>query len=126
MLKYVGLALYDIKHMDLQFHRSGTGRSNRQILANLRLTASRVRTWLRVPIIPGCNDSEQNITAIGKLAEENGVEKVSLLPDHEWGKAKYEQLGRRYTPRFTPPSKEHLRRLQKLIESKGVKTSIAY
>lgn len=126
VLKYVDLALYDIKHMDPQSHKSGTGRSNHQILANLRFTASRVRTWIRIPVIPGYNDSEQNITAIGKLAAENGVEKVSLLPYHELGRVKYEQLGERYTLDVKPPNEKHLLRLQKLLQKESVKVTIGH
>jgi len=126
VLACVDLALYDIKHTDPQYHKSGTGGGNRQILTNFRLTASKVRTWLRVPIIPGYNDSKDNITIIAKLAKETKVEKVSLLPYHQLGKAKYEQLSRRYTIRVMPPSEEHLLKLQKLIENQGVKTTIRY
>lgn len=88
VLEYVDLALYDIKHVDDRRHLEGTGVSNTRILENIERTASIVRTWLRFPVIRGFNDSPENIEAVASLASRLGVEKVSILPYHEWGKSK--------------------------------------
>lgn len=96
VLQYVDLVLYDLKHLDAMKHIEGTGVSNQVILANLERTAARKRTWLRVPLIPSFNDSESLMDDIAELAKQLKVEKVSLLPYHEWGKGKYAGLGRTY------------------------------
>ena len=50
---------------------------------------------------------------------------VSLLSYHEWGRGKYEQLGRKHSPpHIEPPSNEHLQALQEIIEGLGVNVSI--
>ena len=124
ILRYVNLVLYDIKHMDSPSHKWGTGRENSLILENARLTAQRVRTWLRVPLIPGYNDSEAHIRDLAHFAKEIGVEKISILPYHEWGKSKYKQLGRRYIQKVEPLNEEYLLTLQKIIENNGVTVTI--
>lgn len=96
VLEFVDLVLFDIKHMDTSEHIIGTGQNNALILDNARKTAAMVRTWLRVPLIPGFNDSEDNIRRVAEFGNEIGVEQVSLLPYHEWGTPSYERLGREY------------------------------
>ena len=125
VLDYTDLALYDIKHMDPEQHRRGTGKSNKLILDNARRTAAKVRTWLRVPLIPGYNASAENLKETARFGLEIGVEKVSLLPYHIWGKAKYARLGKRYFMEQTSlPSDEFVEKCQKIIEDLGLKATI--
>ena len=125
VLDYTDLALYDIKHMDPEQHRKGTGKSNKLILDNARRTAAKVRTWLRVPLIPGYNASAENLKETARFGLEIGVEKVSLLPYHIWGKAKYTRLGKRYLMEQTSlPSDEFIEQCQRIIEDLGVKATI--
>lgn len=125
ILGYTDLALFDIKHMDPDWHRKGTGKGNKLILDNARKTAAKVRTWLRVPLIPGYNDSEDHLKQIAWFGLAIGAEKVSLLPYHIWGKGKYARLGRRYPMEQTPlPSDELVKRSQAIIESGGLKATV--
>lgn len=126
ILEYVDLVLFDVKHLDPHQHREGTGQSNELILDNLEKTAAKVRTWLRVPLIPGYNDSVEHITKLAELGRRVGAEKISLLPYHEWGKAKYEQIGRHYSMDQTPaPTPEHLQELQEIIQGLELKATIS-
>ncbi len=93
VLPEVDLFLFDVKHLDACKHREFTGADNRCILENLRYVAAGARTWVRVPVIPGFNDSPEDIGAIADFAREIGAEKVSLLPYHEGGLAKHAQIG---------------------------------
>ena len=62
VLPSVDLILFDIKIMDAEQHRELTGMDNRLILENLgRLADEEVILWIRIPIIPGCNDTEENM-----------------------------------------------------------------
>ena len=125
VLDYTDLVLYDIKHIDAEQHRKGTGKSNKLILDNARRTASRRRTWLRVPLIPGYNDSAENLEAIARFGLEIGAEKVSLLPYHIWGKSKYARLGWRYPMEEVPlPPDELVKECQKVIEDLGLKATV--
>lgn len=125
VLKYVDLALYDIKHMGNEMHIKGTGVSNNLILGNLERAASIVRTWLRFPILPGYNDSSENVGKVASLASRLGVEKVSLLVYHEWGRSKYEKLAIDYL--FLPVGEignERLEEIKKIFDEKGVKITL--
>ncbi len=125
VLEYTDLVLFDIKHMDSKQHRRGTGKGNLLILDNARrIAAKKVRLWLRIPLIPGYNDSRENIEKVGGLGVEIGAEKISLLPYHEWGKSKYAQLGRRYRFELIESlTEERVQRVQRLIEGFGLEVS---
>jgi len=104
---YVDLFLYDIKLIDEQRHREATGVSNEAILRNLRrLSRQGHRIILRMPIIPGVNDDEDNLRRIGVFAADlSSVERLDLLPYHRIGRDKYHQLGRACAmPRVDTPS----------------------
>jgi pyruvate formate lyase activating enzyme len=125
VLEHVDLVLYDIKHMNPGLHIEATGKSNRLILNNLRKIPSRTRIWLRMPLIPGFNDSEDNLTKLCRLGREIEAEKVSILPYHKLAKEKYRQLGRQYTmSHIKTPSKKRLQQVKELIESYGLQVTI--
>ncbi len=125
VLEHVDLVLYDIKHMDPKLHKEATGKSNRLILNNLRMIPPQKKVWLRMPLIPGFNDSEENLTKLSRLGREIGAEKVSILPYHKLAEEKYKQLGKQYTmAHLEPPSKEYLQQIQKFIESFGLQVTI--
>lgn len=124
VLECTDLVLFDIKHIDPEQHKSGTDKSNKKIIANLHLAANKRRTWIRVPVIPGYNDSVENIESLAKLAKETKVEKVSLLPYHMLGINKYAQLGRQYSLHIKPPSETFMLGIKNIIERFGVKVTI--
>jgi len=126
VLDYADLVLFDIKHMDPDQHRKGTKKTNSLILRNAeRIAAKKVRLWLRVPLIPGYNDSRENIEKTAQFGLKIGAEKTSILPFHEWGIPKYEQLGRRYTfRRIEPADDKHVQRIQEFIEASGLHATI--
>ena len=125
VLNSVDLVLFDIKHLDSREHKRVTGFGNELILENLEKTSQLKRLWLRMPLIRGFNDSEAYIKNIALLGKRIGAEKISLLPYHEGGKSKCEQLGRSYV--FTEaaaPDDEHIDSLKQIVETLGIKTSI--
>ena len=124
VLEYTDLVLFDLKHIDPEPHRWGTGKSNRLILDNARKTASRVRTWIRIPLIPGYNDSEEILTRMAEFAAKIGAEKISLLPYHEWGRGKYASIGRRYSMKTHRLTSEQVQECKKLVEAMGLKVTI--
>lgn len=125
VLDFVDLALFDIKHMDTSEHIIGTGQNNALILENARYTAARARTWLRVPLIPRFNDSEENIRQLAAFGAEIGAEQVSLLPYHEWGTHSYERLGRDYPlPHVHPPAEAQIEKLAEICGAAGLKVAV--
>ena len=96
VLHHTDLVLFDVKHTDASRHKQKTGVFNDIILKNLEMAAGMTKIWLRVPVVPGFNDSEPNMHSTAELALRVGAEKVSLLPYHDWAREKYGRLGRCY------------------------------
>jgi pyruvate formate lyase activating enzyme len=128
ILDYTDLVLYDIKHINPAQHLAGTGSDNKLIIDNLKRTAEKKkRLWIRIPIIPGYNDSEEHMKDLADFLAQICVEKVSLLGYHEWGRNKYESLGRDYFFKELSPVKEDaLHTLRDILDSYGLNVSIGY
>ncbi|NOY07391.1 MAG: glycyl-radical enzyme activating protein [Spirochaetes bacterium] len=102
VLDYADLVLYDIKHTDNRIHKKYTGVDNDLILKNLKiLIDSRVRFIIRIPLIPGVNDSKDNMENTAFLVKdaENLLE-IDLLPYNKSSGAKYKYLNKEYNPGF--------------------------
>jgi len=97
-MNYVDLYLYDLKVMDEDLHIRYTGVSNRQILENMKkLAGSGKKIIVRVPVIPGITDSDENfremLLYLGKLRP--AVKEISLLPFHAAAENKYKRFGKK-------------------------------
>ncbi len=78
--RHTDLFLYDLKLMDTERHRAYTGASNELILDNLRTLAELgSEVVIRIPLIPGITDTEENLTAIGDFVHSLGLGRVSLV-----------------------------------------------
>jgi pyruvate formate lyase activating enzyme len=97
VLEHTDLVLYDIKHMDPAKHKELTGVDNRLILENAKMIATMGKPMIiRVPLIPGHNDSKENSLALAEFMLSLGLKRVDLLPYHSLGKIKYQRLGMEY------------------------------
>ncbi len=90
------LFLYDIKMIDDRRHLEATGVSNGLLLENLqRLDRSGARIWVRVPLVPGINDDEENLVDVAEFVRTlSSVEALQVLPYHRGGEEKQRGLGR--------------------------------
>lgn len=98
ILPLVDLFLYDMKLMNANKHIKFTSVSNRKILDNLhKLSSARAHIIVRIPLIPGINDDNENIKLCGSfLAALPHLDGIELMPYHEIGIAKYQALGMNY------------------------------
>lgn len=118
VLPHTDLFLFDIKAADPELHRQGCGRDNLRILANLRrLCGAGAPVRLRVPVIPGFNDTPEAMTAIGEIIGSlPGRRPLDLLRFHRMGEAKYGHLGQAYRAgELEPPDDEKMRLLAKAL-----------
>ncbi|MBN1583859.1 MAG: glycyl-radical enzyme activating protein [Anaerolineae bacterium] len=95
LLSWTDLVLYDLKLIDEDAHRRWTGASNRQILDNARRLAGH-NVQIRVPLIPGVTDTEDNLGGIFAFMRGVGLKRVALLPYNPSAGAKYEWLDQPY------------------------------
>ena len=110
--------LFDIKSLDPDRHRVFTGVSNERILANFARIAEvfpELPVLVRTPVIPGFNDSEQDIAAIVELLEDRPAVSYELLPYHRMGTPKYGYLGREYPLGDAVLDDELMARLNRLL-----------
>lgn len=120
LLPWLDQYLLDIKHMDPGKHEEFTGKRNELMLENAKRIADSGMTELsiRVPVIPGFNDTPEEIGAIAAYTGKLGnVRRMHLLPYHRLGQDKYEGLDRPYLMGdVEPPSQERMRELLQAAE----------
>jgi pyruvate formate lyase activating enzyme len=119
----VDLFLYDIKHMDSLRHREVTGVPNEVILSNLKKLSSHGHQILvRIPLIPGINDGEKNLSECGEfLAGLPHFEGVELMGYHDIAQAKYEALDRTYPlVGIKPPTETEMHNSAEILRSYGL------
>ena len=127
ILEEADLLLYDLKCIDLNSHIENTGVSNELILKNLQKLADMGKSLIiRIPLVPGYNDSKKNIRETAKfLSEMRTVERVDIIPYHKFGIIKYEQLGKEYrlSSIQTQPQK-YIDKTENIFKSFGLTTQI--
>jgi pyruvate formate lyase activating enzyme len=127
VLEHTDLVLFDLKHLSPEKHLEGTHVKNELILDNLRRTSelAGARVWIRIPLIPGYNDSDAHLGELARIAEEMSAEKVSLLGFHHWGRSKYRALGREYPyDENDALPQERLDAAKRAIEAHGVEVTV--
>jgi pyruvate formate lyase activating enzyme len=123
--RYTDLFLYDIKHMINEEHIRYTGVPNTGILDNLRyLLDSNAEVILRIPVIPGINDTAQNISMLENfIAKHNDrIKHVHLLPFHNIAGNKYKKVGIENRMKSIPSlANNDLNLLKNRLEKTGIK-----
>lgn len=116
VLPCTDLVLLDLKIMDPALHKAYTGVSNERILKNAkRMLESGTRLHIRVPVIAGVNDNEENMRKLNAfLAGYKNVEEVRLLPYHAMGLAKAASMGVDMET-FERPSEERMEVLRNCV-----------
>lgn len=88
--------LYDLKCIDPDRHRELTGADNAHILSNLRYLMDRgADIIIRLPMVPDCNDSDENIAGLAEFLKENDgrYRYAEIMPYHTLGTGKSRKLG---------------------------------
>jgi pyruvate formate lyase activating enzyme len=128
IMPYTNFFLFDIKQLDDKRHIEYTGVSNKVILDNLRLLFSNNKAvMLRIPIIPGYNDDDENLEGLLRLIRSGGssVQRINLLPFHRIGSSKYSKFGLQYRMGdLQKPAKERMLELKTFFNQAGVKVKI--
>jgi pyruvate formate lyase activating enzyme len=102
-LPHTDLFLYDVKHMDPDAHARCTGAPNAQILDNAkRLAAAGAPIVVRLPLVPGSNDGEENVRQTARFARSLRALRIDLLPYHRLGEPRYARVKRRQNETSRP------------------------
>ncbi|GAK86183.1 pyruvate formate-lyase activating enzyme [Vibrio ponticus] len=118
---YVDLFLFDYKATGNTLHKQLTGMTRKLVDANLNLLNEiGAQVILRCPIIPGYNLSDQHFAAIAHLGESMAnIQKVEVLPYHNFGKGKATEIGREYSVEAELPEDELVNQWLEKIRSYG-------
>ncbi|MCE5258839.1 MAG: glycyl-radical enzyme activating protein [Chloroflexi bacterium] len=123
ILPVTDLVMLDIKLLDPAKHKECTGVSNERILENIRELGKCSRPLIvRTPIIPGMNDTPDEVLAIAHLAAQlPNLLYYELLPFHPMASGKYDSLGIDYRARdMERPSKEKMDTLVAYAQAAGI------
>lgn len=111
--------LCDVKHMDNDMHKKGTGKDNGLILQNIKNVRKQypnLPLHIRTPLIPEFNDTEESIEAIACFAKDIGAIQYELLPFHRMGEQKYTYLDRISPTLGKKIEDTRLARLNKIVQ----------
>jgi pyruvate formate lyase activating enzyme len=129
VLRYSDLLYFDLKHMDPAEHERMCGQKNDLILNNLSMAVKKgVPLVIRVPLVPGYTDSEENLKEIAKAVIDIAGDKtpVNILPYHRYGANKYRMVDREYPlEKVTEPTEEELEKAKGIFEAFGLKCEIS-
>lgn len=118
LLNYTDLIMLDLKHIDSNDHKALTGFGNENILDLAKyLSEKNVPVWIRHVLVPGINDDDFSLNKLHKFIKTlKNVQRVEILPYHNLGEFKYEDLGIKYPlAGLRSPSKESIANAQRLL-----------
>lgn len=128
LLPHCDMIISDIKSMDSAVHKEWCGVGNERILRNIeKVVQFGMPTVLRLPAVPGVNDSEENFRATAAFIRDtlhNHILQLQILPYLRMGEEKYHSLGQDY--RFDLPVDElkvrepYLRSMTEIVHTYGV------
>jgi pyruvate formate lyase activating enzyme len=115
------VVLYDLKLMDDEKHKKHTRVSNALILENLKkLARKRKDVIIRIPLIAGVNDDDENTRSTIDFLAPLAIRRVSVLPYHKGGVEKYKRLRKEAAFKtFAAPSEERIQEIMDRLLSAG-------
>jgi len=127
VVEYTDLLLYDLKTLDSGKHKEFTGVPNDLIIENLKIVAEKGKEVIvRIPVIAGFNDGEDEALRIAKLLSTmKSIRKVSLLKYHSAWIEKFKSLGKEYDP-YTEgkPEERDIGKAKEIFMRAGFEVSI--
>ena len=122
VMPYTDMFLIDFKHADSAEHKKLTGSGNELICKNLQwLSDQGARIEIRIPVVPGCNDSADNMERTADFLSKLQLEAVRLLPYHSLAGSKYGAVNMPDTmPKVPAPDSETMERFAAVLQSRGL------
>ena len=118
LLSLTDLVLLDIKHINDEKCKDLVGSSNKKELTFARyLSDNSIPVWIRQVIIPGITDDQEDLLKLKTfISSLSNVKKIELMPYHELGKFKWENLGLKYELEgISSATSEDIERVKKIL-----------
>jgi len=122
-LPYLEWIFFDLKTSTTAPSRSFSQAVTDRILENARRIAAVFpgRLVFRLPVVPGFNDTEANLTATAQFILSTGRKEINILPLHHLGREKYNMVGKTYPMAGTgTPTKASLNHIAAIFSSMGI------
>jgi len=122
-LEMIDLVLFDFKALSPGLHQKLTGKDNALILKNLRnIVELKIPHQVRMPIVPGLNDTEEELAAMAQFLREDLKEpELWLIPYHRLGESKLKKINTELKPLgLASMSEQDLRAKAECLASKGI------
>lgn len=128
IIPYTDMFFADFKIPDSQKHRAYTGQGNELILENLRrLSSLHPNITLRIPLIPGVNDSMEDMNAFGRIIKTIKIEKIELLRYNYMAESKYQVIGLEYESFGSESqSDSYMKQLQEILQKQLPEKKVFY
>ena len=106
ILEFTDLVLLDIKSFIRETYRKVTAQELEPTLQFARyLSEINKPAWVRFVLVPGLTDADENIQSLADFVSTlDNVERVEVLPFHQMGSYKWEELSYNYQLKNTPPA----------------------
>jgi pyruvate formate lyase activating enzyme len=123
LLPFLDLLYYDLKLMDPHQHKKYTGQDNKIILENFKQLASAFpNLQTRIMVVPGINDSPENILSMGRFLKKCSKNSIHLLKYHHFGEAKLATIQTQLKPMgLQTGSTAYLEITRDLFAKEGIK-----
>lgn len=120
----IDFIIQDFKIFDEANHIRYVGASNRIILKNIEFLCRGDKPFIiRIPLIPGVTDTEENFINIANLlVGAKALVRVELLRYIDIAGAKYSMINRIYEPQFNPTKEIYIN--QNIFKQKGIRSII--
>ncbi len=123
LLEVTDLVLLSIKHVVEEKHKEITGVGTRKILAFLdHLRDIGKPVWIRYVIIPGYTDAPEDLERLAVMLKDyDNVQLVDILPYHDMGAYKWEEMGYEYPLKGVPvPSSQEVKKAKDVFRKHGL------
>lgn len=120
LLKYTDLVILDIKHIDEQKCIELTGTSNKNELEFAKYCSQNgIKLWIRQVLIPDYTDNESDLIKTAEFINNlETVEKIEILPYHDLGKTKWENMGLEYSLEgVVSPTNDEIEKAKKILQT---------
>lgn len=127
VLEYTDLVLLDIKHIDPEKYMNLTSVKLENTLKFAQyLQEINKPVWTRYVLVPGYSDDEQDLHKWAKYVSQfNNIKRVDILPFHQMGGYKWEQVGKEYKLKNTPtPTREDVQKTEEIFKLYGLNVGV--
>ncbi|WP_302221930.1 pyruvate formate-lyase-activating protein [uncultured Acidaminococcus sp.] len=120
LMEVTDILLLDVKHIDLEAHKKLTGWGNENILDLFRyLSDIHKPIWVRQVLVPGYTDDPASLQRTREFLDTlTNVQRVEVLPYHNMGLYKWEELGiPNQLKDVEPPTEEQVDAARKILRA---------